>query len=297
MAIENILHGLQCTAVWLTDGPKRVFSNVNPMSDALKLTQRVSDIAKAIFSYSPIEYVAKALGHVTDFIGARSIIGRVADLVTCKDAWTKPLFDGPNFLWIGNKFASLIGDISSTVKWMASINVFGESLSGAIRNATGQFVSWGNPFNLLKGVGDFSCITSSLFDIVDIARQAIGELRSDGYLRNGAFMAKTAGNHFFGMVWNVAKVSGCILSNIPGVHMVCSAVAGAIGALSSLGKFYVDQYLMDPKDPTPTNDEKRRVLGHARVLAAQIADEVAGQDATQAVQTVEGLLLPPQQVV
>jgi hypothetical protein len=268
MAIENILHGLQCTAVWLTDGPKRVFSNVNPMSDALRLTQRVSEIAKAIFSYSPIEYVAKALGNITDFIGARSIIGRVADLVSPQGAWSNPF-------WIGNKFSSLIGDISSTVKWMASINVFGESLSSAIRNATGQFVSWGNPFNLLKGVGDFSCITSSLFDIADIARKAFDEFHNGGYLQDGAFKAKTAGSHFCGMVWFVAKVSGCILSNIPGVHVVCSAVAGAVGALSSLGKFYVEQYLKDPNGGNgPAGAAQAPVDRQEPVPAALLAEAV-----------------------
>lgn len=240
MTIGNIAHALHCTGVWLTDGPKRVFNNVNAMCDTLKLTQRVSEIAKAILSFNPIEHVTKALGNVTDFISARSIVSRVADLVS---------YQGTNLLWVGNKIAGLIGDISSTVKWLASIDVFGSVLSSQIRNATGQFLSWGNPFNLLKGIGDFSCITSSLFDLADIARQALHEMFHGGYMCNGQLKAQTAGTHAFGTVWNIAKIAGCVLSNIPGVQAVYCAVAGAVGAVTSLGKFYVKEYLQDPKNP------------------------------------------------
>ena len=248
--IDNVLHGLHCTGVWLTDGPKRVFNNVGAMSDALKLTQRVSEIAKAILSFNPIENVTKMLGHVCEFIGARNIVGRVADLVSFKDAWANPLCGGVNFFWVGNKVSSLIGDISSTVKWLASIDVFGSALSSQIRNTTGQFLSWGNPFNILKGIGDFSCVTSSLFDLADIARQAIHEMFDGGkYMVDGQFKAKTAGSHVFGTVWNIAKIAGCVLSNIPGVQMVYCAVAGTVGAVTSLGKFYVKEYLKDPEGP------------------------------------------------
>jgi hypothetical protein len=248
----NVIQGLaqggqavQQGLIWLTDGPKRVFSNVNPMSDALKLFQRINDIVKAIFASSPIDQVSKAFGHVTDFIGARGIVGRVADLVSFRGAWEVPLFNGPNFLWVGNKVASLFGDIGSTVKWMASLNVFGSALSAQIKGATGQFC-FGNAFNLLKGVGDFSCITSSLFDLADIARQAIDRIQQGTYFRDGAFMAKTAWCHAFTAASDVARVAGCVLSNIPGVHMVYSAIAGGIGSFTSLGKFYVEQYVKDP---------------------------------------------------
>jgi hypothetical protein len=94
--------------------------------------------------------------------------------------------------------------------------------------------------------------------------------------------------------WDIAKIAGCVLSNIPGVQLVWCAVAGAVGAITSLGRFYVKEYLKDPKDPTPTDDERQRVLDRARELAAHVVDEAAAQAATQAVQTVEGLLLAQQ---
>jgi hypothetical protein len=249
--LEESAEAARKAAEWLTAGPKKVFSDVGAMSDALRLTQRINEIIKAIFASSPIEHVAGALRHVTDFIGARGIIGRIADLASFSGAWTAPLMNGPNLFWVGNKVTSLIGDIGSTVKWLASIEVFGGVLSSQIKEASVQFVSWGNKFNFLKGVGDFSCVTSSLFDLVDVARQAIDELRHGVYLRDGAFMAKTAGCHAFSIAGDVAKVAGCVLSNIPGVHVVVGAVAAAVGAVTSLSKFYVEQYWKDPGGSRP----------------------------------------------
>ena len=248
---ENILHGLEWGAqevrealIWLSDGPKRVFNDVNAMSDALKLTQKVSEIAKAVFSFSPIEQAAKALGNVTEFVSARGIIGKIADLVSFKGAWDAPMDGKPNFLWIANKVTGLVGDVSSTVKWLASVNVFGEALSAQIRGATLHIGS--QTFSVLKGAGDVSCITSSLVDMADIARQAITNLRYGRYVRNGSLMVKTVGCHALGFVGDIVKVAGCVLSNIPGVNLVWGAIAGSVGSLLSLGKFYVQQYLKDP---------------------------------------------------
>ena len=222
---------------WSKEGFQRRWSHVRH----LEAPQLINTIANQILSFNPFPQAVAALGSITDFISARGIIGRVADLISFKGASTAPLFNGPNYLWIANKVASLAGDIGSSVKWLASVNVFGEALSRQITNATVHVVSWGNPFNALKGVGDFSCITSSLFDLIDVARQSLDVFRAGGYVRNGVFMAKTAGSHALGLACDVAKVAGSVPSNIPGVGLIYPVVAASVGALTSLGKFFVQR--------------------------------------------------------
>ena len=72
--------------IWL-GFPQKVFADTGALSNLLKLVQRISDLAAAILASSPIANVAAAFKTVTDFIGARNFVGRVADLSASRNAY------------------------------------------------------------------------------------------------------------------------------------------------------------------------------------------------------------------
>jgi hypothetical protein len=88
-------------------------------------------------------------------------------------------------------------------------------------------------------------------------------------------MVKTVGCHAFGLVGDIVKIAGCVLSNIPGINLVYAAIAGSVGSLLSLGRFYVQQYLKDPIPPGNGGAEAVAVAAPEHGGGAELPD--AGQ--------------------
>ena len=222
-------------ANWLVDGPKRIFNDVGATSDVLKLVQKVNELFLPFVEITPLQPISAAVRHVTDFIGARGFIGRIAEIVSGDAAWTNP-FDGntPNFLRLSSKIVFLVGDISTTLKWLSSIDV----LDKWFAEGTARIATWGNEFKVLKGVGDVSCVAGSLLSIADTARLVMKEMQHDRYVRNGHIDSSLIADHVLDVASDITKISAAVLSNIPGVHVVFVTSALAIGAGISIGKFY-----------------------------------------------------------
>lgn len=237
----------QHSAVWLLDGPKRVLNDVKATTDALKLAQKVNEIAVVVFDNQAFQSVARAFSSVTDFFGARNIIGAVYDLMSGKAAWDNPIdAKTPNYWSVLSKVAFTVGDLGTTVKWLSNVNLLGPW----VRNCTAQIGTWGREFNLLKGIGDVSCVTGTALDLCDLRRQIRDEFAAGGYFRGGRFQLLTATKHALSLVSDITKIAGPILSNIPGVNIMYSTVAATIGTASSLGKFFAEQYWRNPS-PQP----------------------------------------------
>ena len=118
---------VQCASNWVIDGPKNVFANVDPLSDLMKLIQRINDIFKPYLELIPLQQISECFSHITDFVNARNFIGRISDIVSGKSGlWDKPFTDDfPDLLKLASKCAYLIGDFAQTAKWLSSINVLG----------------------------------------------------------------------------------------------------------------------------------------------------------------------------
>ena len=146
MAFDDFLRAVQRAAIWLTDGPRRVFGDIGAMSDVLKLQQNISAVAREVFETSFLEPMAASLKNVTNFIGARNVFGRVADLISLRDVWAVPLFNGPDFLVVANRIAGFAGDLCSSTKWLASVKVFGSSLDSWVNDEITPSISRLKPF-------------------------------------------------------------------------------------------------------------------------------------------------------
>lgn len=228
---------------WLLDGPKNVFANVDPLSDLLKLIQRINDIFKPIVEIFPLKQIAEGVSHVTDFIGARKFIDRISDLVSGRAAWDKPFSDHfPNLLKVASKCVYLIGDFASTAKWLSTVNILGSW----VKDSTAQIVTWGKEFNLLKGIGDVSCITGSLLNMADTVRQIVTEAARGGYFEQNKLRLSLLVDHVLDVAFDTAKIAAAVLSNIPGVHFVFTAISLAIGSTISLTKYFKKTYWVEP---------------------------------------------------
>lgn len=247
------VRGLQTVSNWITDGPAKIFANVDPLNDTLHLTQRVYEIAKKVLKW-PVQFfapISKAISQITDFVGARNFIGRISDIVSGKAAWEKPIAEGvPNFLKVMSKIAYLFTDFTSTVKWLVNIHVLGKWVT----ETTSQLTSWGKEFQLLKGIGDVSRITGALLNIVDTVRLIAKEIMSRGYFIQGRFNGSLVIDHLLDLACDVTKVAASVLSNIPGVKEVYSLVSLAVGSAASLAKFFKKSYWSE-KDLPPIPPE------------------------------------------
>ena len=123
---------------------------------------------------SPIANVAAAFKTVTDFISARNFVGRVADLSA---------IGTHTFFWVANKVVSLIGDIGSTVGWLAGIKVFGDATSKEILEKSWWSVQ-GKSVTFLDEVGKYSCVSSAVLDI-----ETAGGAHCDTATMNAGFLA------------------------------------------------------------------------------------------------------------
>ena len=211
---------------------KKVFDDTGAMSNFLKLVQRISDLVAAVWASSPIADAARALKSVTDFISARNIVGRTAELFAT---------GGQSIWWIAGKLASYIGDISSTTGWLASVNVFGPEIGKKILE-TSFWMIRGKSVTLLKGVGDLSCFASSVLDIADIANDTFREIRTGRYFHDaGGYKVRTMGCHVFSVLGDIARITSVFL-NVCGAALVYSACVGIAAETMALVKFYIKNY-------------------------------------------------------
>lgn len=234
----------QSVSNWFVDGPKNVFGNIDPLSDLLKLIQRINEIVKPWIEMLPLQRISKAVSHITDFVNARNFIPRLSDIVSGRLAPLKEL----------SKLAYLVGDFASTAKWLSSIEVLGSW----VKDATAQFVSWGKEFNILKGIGDVSCLTGALLNISETVRLVIKEFTAEKYFAHGRLKLSLLVDHVVDLAYDVTKVAASVLSNIPGVHMVVTTISLAIGATLSLGKFFKKTYWIEeeaPEEPLASRGE------------------------------------------
>ena len=209
-----------------------VFNDTGAMSNFLKLVQRISDLVAAVWASSPIADAAKALKFVTDFISARNIVGRTADLFAT---------GGHSVCWIAGKIASYIGDVASTTGWLASVNIFGPEIGKKILE-TSFWMIRGKSVTLLKGVGDFSCVTSSVLDIADIANDTFHEIRTGRNFRSqDGYEIRKMGCHVFSVLGDIARITSVFL-NVCGAALVYSACVGIAAETMALVKFYVKNY-------------------------------------------------------
>lgn len=211
---------------WLLDGPKNVLSNVDPLSDVLKLVQRVNEILGG-----PLKQIAEAFSRVTECLNARNFIGRISDIISGRLDVLKEL----------SKIAYLFGDVASTAKWLSSINVLGSW----VKDSTAQIATWGKEFNLLKGIGDVSCVTGALLSIADTVRQILKEVATGGYIQEGRLKLGLLLDHVLAVAYDTTKVAAAVLSNIPGVHVLFTTVSLAIGSSLSLAKFFKKTYWVE----------------------------------------------------
>lgn len=77
--LGNATQAVQSTAVWLTDGPKRVFSDVDATGDLLRMTQSVHKVVETFARIIPLKLIADGISSVIDFINARDLFGCIRD--------------------------------------------------------------------------------------------------------------------------------------------------------------------------------------------------------------------------
>ncbi len=232
----------QTVGNWLLDGPKNVLANVDPLSDFLKLINRVNDIFKPFVEIFPLKQIAEHVSQITEFISARTFISRLSDIVSGKAGWEKPFSEHfPNLLRIASKCMYLIGDFASTARWLSTINV----LDSWVKDSTAQFVTWGKPFNLLKGIGDVSCVTAALLNMADTVRQIVQEAARGGYFEKNRLKLSLLVDHVLEVASDTAKIAAAVLSNIPGVHVIFTAISLAIGSTLSLAKYFKKTYWIE----------------------------------------------------
>lgn len=228
---------------WLTDGPRHIFADVDATGDLLKLIHRVHSIVDPIVQILPLKRIAEAVTAITDFVNARNLISGLYDLVSGAAAWEKPFSANvPNLLKVASKAMFLIGDIGSLAEWLSSIQVLGEW----VKKSTAQIVTWGKPFQVLAGIGDFSCITGSLFNLADTIRLMVRESMTDGYIKNGRLKVSALVDRVIDVASDISAIAASVLSNIPGVPAVMSMISLAVGSTIALGKFFKKIYWEAP---------------------------------------------------
>jgi hypothetical protein len=236
---------------WLVDGPKNVFSNIDPLTDLLKLVQRINDIFKPIADFPPLKQIADSFSHITDFVNARNFIGRISDIVTGKAGWDKPFSKNfPDLLKIASKCAYLIGDFAATAKWLSSIHILG----AWVKDSTAQMRTWGKEFNILKGIGDVACVTGSLLNFADTVRLIVQESMRDGYFKSGQLKLSLLADHVVEIACDTAKIAAAVLSNIPGVNIIFTMISLAVASTLSLGKFFKKTYCIESELHLPIED-------------------------------------------
>jgi hypothetical protein len=241
-------------ANWLVDGPRNVVANVDALSDSLKLAQRINEIFKPFIDLFPLRQMCKAFSAITDFVSARKCIDRIGDILSGSRALI------PNLLKIASKCAYLVGDIASTARWLSSIHILG----AWVKNSTAQLVTWGKEFNVLKGIGDVSCITGALLDIADTIRQMVYEAAHMELFTSARHRMSVFAGRVLDLAYDITKVAAAVFYNIPGVPILLTTVSLALGNILSLTKFFVKKHC--PYIPAP-------LVGGGEGEVAEVGDD------------------------
>lgn len=228
---------------WLVDGPKRLFADVDATADLLKLVSRIQKIFEPIIQMLPLKRISEACVAITDFVNARNFIGGLHDLISGKAAWENPFsLRCPDLLKVASKLSFLVGDLASLAHWLSSIHLLGEW----VNSATAQIVTWGKEFNLIGGIGDFSCITGALLSISDTVRMIVKEFLTDGYFKEGRMKWSLLTDHLIDVAYDISGIASTVLSNIPGVPAVLGMISMAVGSSLSLSRFFKKEYWKEP---------------------------------------------------
>ena len=166
----------------------------------------------------------------------------------------------PNLLKIASKCAYLVGDIASTARWLSSIHILG----AWVKNSTAQLVTWGKEFNVLKGIGDVSCITGALLDIADTIRQMVYEAAHMELFTSARHRMSVFAGRVLDLAYDITKVAAAVFYNIPGVPILLTTVSLALGNILSLTKFFVKKHC--PYIPAP-------LVGGGEGEVAEVGDD------------------------
>jgi hypothetical protein len=239
---QNVADTVQSAAVWLTHGPKLVFSDINATGDLLRLTQNAQKVADTFARIIPLDLIADGVSSVVEFLNARDIVGCVHDLVSGEAAKENPISPGvPNFLNVAQKLCTLIQDVTSFIGWLVSVKILDEWVT----KCTATIVSWGKAFVVLDGICDVASIAGSLFDIADSARLIAKEAMEGLYWLDGKFVPSKLIDRCLDVAMDICWIASSVLNNIPGMSTVYMYVSSGVGSMISLGKFFKEKYL-DP---------------------------------------------------
>lgn len=234
--LPRVVHDV---GLWLIDGPRHIFDDIDATSDLLSLVQRVEAIFEPVLQIAPVKCLAEAVTAITDFVAARDIVGSLHDLLSGVAAWESPFSQSfPNLLQVASRVAFLVGDIGAVVGWLSSIHVLGEWT----KTATAQIVTWGKPFPILDGVGDVSCITGSLLNIADTVRLIVKEFVVERSWSGGRLTMGRLLDHGIDIAYDISGIAASVFANIPGVPAMLATISLAVGSTLSLGKFFKELY-------------------------------------------------------
>ena len=219
--------------MWLTDGPRRIFNDIDATGDVLRFTRNVQKITGLFKQIIPLNLLSNGISGIVDFINARDLFGRVFSLVSGEAARENPLGPHlPNILNVAKTFCTMIQDTTSSLSWLVSIKMLGEWVT----KSTAKIVSWGKPFVVIDGVCDVSCIAGGLLSIADSLRLIAKDAME------GHWSPSRCINRCFDVAVDVCSVASAVLNNIPGVSALFVYASSAVGATLSLGKFFKKQY-------------------------------------------------------
>ena len=144
--LQNAADAAQAAILWLTDGPKRLFNDIDATGDLLRLTRSVQKITSVFRQIVPLDLIAKGVSSVIEFINSRDTVCQVYSLVSGEAARENPLapFRPLNVV---KTFCSLVQDVTSSLGWLVSIKMLGEWVS----TSTARIASWGKPSSSSMG--------------------------------------------------------------------------------------------------------------------------------------------------
>ena len=237
---DCVAETVQAAVVWLTDGPKRIFNDIDATGDLLRLTKNVQKVASVFAKVFPLDLIASGLSSVVSFLDARHIFCSVHDLVSGDAARENPLGPHtPNILNVAKTVCTLVQDVTSSLGWLVSIKLLGEWVT----KSTAKFALWGKPIVILDGVCDVASSAGSLFSIADSLRLIAKESMEGVYWRNGRCSPSRLIDRCLDVAMDVCSIASSVLNNIPGISIVYMCVSSAVGSMISLGKFFKKQYL------------------------------------------------------
>lgn len=237
--LGDVGRATQEALTWATYGPKLILNDIDATADLLRLTQSVYKVTDLAVKILPLKLISDGISTVVEFFNAKNMIGSIYNLASGHDAWENPLSPHvPNVFKVASKAAFLVGDVGSFVSWLSTLKLLGSW----VKDTKVQIPGWGKPFSALGGICDASCITGSLLSLADTMRMIAKEAIAGVYVKNGRLMPGTLINRGLDVVSDISSIASSVLGNIPGLSIVFSLVASAVGSTVSLGKFFIWQY-------------------------------------------------------